>query len=294
MTEILRRPEAEDAVTMHGRFVSAGYLPAVGLPLVAGRHFTTAEARRSPPAPVAILDASAARQVFGTVDVVGRQVLIAGARRFVPHEIVGVVGDSGWRDFREGPRPAVYQPAMSRLIIGTFHVRTARPIDETVTLVRDAFHAVEPDLPLDGLTTVEAELSGLAAADRLLTKVGLLLATIALAIAIAGTYAVVARGVGERTREFGVRAALGAGAADLSWGVVRGALAVGALGVAGGLGVYAWLSRFLESRLYGVSALDPATLVATGLGLLLTTLVAAWVPARRAARVDPTVALRAE
>ena len=119
-------------------------------------------------------------------------------------------------------------------------------------------------------------------------------ALVATVLALAGIYAVVTYLVNERTREFGIRIALGASPRAISIHVLRGVAITGAAGLAAGLVLFAGASRLLEARVFGVSALDPATLVVTMTLLMLTALLAAWLPTRRAARVDPTIALHAE
>ncbi|HUF48125.1 MAG TPA: FtsX-like permease family protein, partial [Vicinamibacterales bacterium] len=143
-------------------------------------------------------------------------------------------------------------------------------------------------------TSARAQLRQLAAQERVLAKPGTTLAVLALGLAIAGTYAVVTRRVLERTREFGIRLALGATGADIAGTVLRPALTTGAVGIILGLGLYAAVSRVIESRVYGLEALDPASLVGAVSALLVATVLAAYLPARRATRVQPAVALTRE
>jgi predicted permease len=287
----LRRPD-EPPDTEHdvlARYVSAGYFDAVGIRLLAGRFFTAGEARQLPRPPLVVFEESAAREIFGTFDVVGRHV-VSGRDTL---EIVGVVADTGSENFREGHQPTIYLPPGS-IRIATFQIRTTLPVPSATRSIRDAVRAIEPNLPSPAIVTTQDQLRRLAAQERVIAKLGSLLAALALGLAVAGTYAVVARRVVERTREFGIRLALGATGGAIAGPVLRRAVVTSGVGIVAGLGLYAWASRFIASRLYEVSALDPASLGLAAGALALAGLVAAWLPARRATRVDPTVALRAE
>ena len=157
-------------------------------------------------------------------------------------------------------------------------------------MVRD----IEPNLPIDEISTVTEDVSRLVAVERLIAKIGLMLALLALALATAGIYAVVACAAGERTREFGIRLALGATRRGVEGLVLRSTVRVTTAGIIVGLVLYGWASRLIASHLYRVSALDVPTLAAAAALVGLSALGAAWQPAKRAGKTDPALSLRAE
>lgn len=164
-----------------------------------------------------------------------------------------------------------------------FVVRSRLPASEAVALIPGVFREAEPFLPVDDIVAVRDRIALFTAQERVLAKLGLVLAGLALGIAIAGVYSAMAGRVTERTQEIGVRMALGASRSAVGMGILRRAASVSGLGIGGGLVLYAWGSRFIEARLYGVASLDPATLVSSALLIL----AAAWLPARHATRSRP-------
>jgi hypothetical protein len=307
----VERPEIEVEAMM----VSGSYFGVLRIPLVEGRTFRPDEfqlpAQKS--GGVAIINASAARVLFGGDSAIGRRIVRGSWRmptsavmsvgdvprgEFVAErelEIVGVVGDTrtGW-SLRTGPAALLYEPGAQQLVYGSFYLRSSRPAAETAVVARQAVRAVEPGLPLTSLGTVHDEIERLIPEERLFARVMTIVALLALLLGVAGTYAVMAYTVSERTREFGIKTALGASPSDIARGVIGRAAVMCLLGAGAGLAIFAVASRVLASRLHGVSPLDPATLTAGVLVLMIATLIAAWLPARRATRVDPVVVLRSE
>ncbi len=274
------------------RDVASGYFRTVGLRLVAGRVFTDQEASGGGQ-PVVVIDEALAAAVFGQQPAVGRQIYRMSARgELRPREVIGVVADSGARDLREEHLPALYLP-LRFWTRATAHVRSSLSEAETAAAVQRAVRSIEPALPVDDVIPVRDRIEQVTAQERLLAKLGSILAGLALSIAVAGIYSAVACRVAERTRELGIRMALGASRRMIGVTVLgRVTLLVG-LGTAAGMGLYVWASRFIEARLYGVSSADVATLGAAVVIISVAAVVAAWLPARRAARVDPTIAMRA-
>jgi hypothetical protein len=303
-------PEVE-AETMT---VSGSYFGVLGIPLVEGRTFLLDEFQRPPQKSggVAIVSASLARELFGNEPAAGRRivrgtwraptaaVMSFGAPRgeFVPLaelEIVGVAADTrtGWT-LRRGPSALLYEPGGQRLVYGSFYLRSTRPAAETAALVRRIVRELEPGLPVTDLGTVHDEIERLIPEDRLFARVMAIVASLAMLLGISGTYAVTMSTVAERTREFGIRTALGAAPGVIARGVLGRALLTCAIGVLAGLGLFAAASRVIASRLYGVSPLDPMSLLGAALLLALATAAAAWLPARRATSVDPVMVLRSD
>ena len=274
------------------RTISASYFRTMGIALLAGRGFTEQETAGDASS-IVVVDEALATEIFGQQGAIGRQIFrgsVSGGPE--PLEIVGVVANSGGRELREQHIPTLYQPA-GTLSRATFKIRSRLPQGETAALVQRVIRNIEPALPVDGVMSLRDHVAQITAQERLLAKLGSILAALALAIAVAGIYSAVACRVAEQTRELGIRMALGATQRTVGLGVLRRVLVLAALGTAAGLALYGWGSRFIEAWLYGVSSLDAATLVGAAALILVAALAAAWLPARRATRVDPTIAMRA-
>lgn len=272
------------------RQVGPSYLRTVGIPLLAGRTFTPEEAATGTSARVVVIDRSLAEKVFDEGRAVGRQIHLVYGGPAEAYEVIGVAADTGNLALREEHRPALYLPLGAR-VTATIHVRSHLAASETVVLIRGVLRDVEPLLPVE-VVTLRDRVAQFTAQESVLAKLGMVLAGLALGIAVAGVYSAMAGRVSERTQEIGVRMALGASRAVVGMVVLRRAMIVSGLGIAAGLTLYAWGSRFIEARLYGVSSLDPATLATATLLILAAAVVAAWLPARHATRVDPTIAMR--
>ncbi len=279
------------------RRVSAGYLETLGIPLVAGRSMTVSEAADAA-ARVVVIDEALARRLFGTPFVVGQSLSVhrptaADGRRTVPHEIVGVAGSTRSRELRTGFRPTVYLP-VAGIRIATFQVRLSLPPADAAATIRQEIRRLEPQLAGTALATPREQVEEFVAQERLLAKLGLVLSALALLIAVAGAATVVTYGVAERTREFGVRIALGASGRHITSAALGQVLRGSAIGIVAGLTVHAIGARWLTVALFDVDAFDPLTLLVCVVGLTLAILGATWMPVRRARRTDPAVALRAD
>jgi ABC-type antimicrobial peptide transport system permease subunit len=210
-----------------------------------------------------------------------------------PFEIVGVVGDIHDASMRAAPRPQIYASAQQLMPSGlSVVVRYRGGSSPVLTGVRRAMASLDPTLPIFGVQTIDEVMATANRSDRFTTLLLSGFSTLALLLAAVGTYGVIAFGVNERTREIGVRMALGAQSSGVLAMVLReGVLLLAfALPIAA-LGVWA-ASRGLRGLLFGVSPVDPLTLSAAVATLLGATLLACYLPARRAARVDPLIAIR--
>ena len=280
--------------------VSADYFQTLRIPVRAGRAFTDADSPKARSKEgVGIVNESLARQLFGAAPAVGQRVYLSQAARGWELdrtiEIVGVVGDTrSGVNLREANRPALYQPAGPTRGSTDFFVRSRMPSSEALAQVRTTMRQIDSNMPITAAGPLSDEIDRLIPEERMLALLVGGVALIAAILGVAGVHAVIAHGVTERTREFGIRLALGASRRTVSAGVLRGVAALAIAGLAGGLVIFAIASRVLESRLYGVSAMDPATLAAVSLLLAVAAIAGAWLPARRATRVDPSLALRAE
>ena len=277
--------------------VSADYFSTLGIPLRAGRVFAETEferARRKES--VGIVNESLARHLFGGSSAVGRRIYLSQAARGWELDrvldIVGVAGDTmSGGNLRQPGGFAVYEPAGGNLGLGAFFVRSSLPAAETVSTARTTVRRIEPNLPI-AVGSLGDEIDRLLPRERMLAFLISGIALLATILGVAGVYAVLAHTVAERAREFGIRMALGASRTAVSAGVLRSVTGLALAGLVAGVAIFAAASRLLESHVYGVSPLDPVTLTAVGGLLVVAALAGAWLPARRATRVDPATALR--
>jgi predicted permease len=279
---VSERPAAEV------REVSEGFVEAMGLRLLAGRGVSKDEAASG--APVAVVSRALARQMWPGQSALGRQVSTGGAFRTV----VGVVGDVSTHYQGGRPRLQVYLP-MGAQVGGRMNlvVRTAGDPAGLAPAVRRAVHGVDATVPVELVTMGEAARNSLWRA-RLFGGMFTSFGVIALLLAVAGVYAVMAYAVAQRTHEIGVRMALGARTRQVLRLVVGDGMRVACAGVALGLLGAFGLTRLMAGMVEGVSPNDPFTFAAVPVVLGGAVLLASWLPARRAARVDPMVALRSE
>src|SRR5215510_3478935 len=275
-----------------GNVVGANYLQTIGVPLSQGRDFTAADGESAPR--VVIVNESFARQYFAGQSALGRRLRFGGPRN--PwSEIVGVARDSKYRTLDEAPRPFIYLPLTQNHETGmTLHARTAGAPLSIAAAVRREINSIEKNLPLTDLRPM----SDLIGASLYPARMGAALigvfGLLALLLAAVGLYGVISYAVSQRTREIGVRMALGARARDVMRMVLREAMTLVAVGMALGWGLAAALSRLIESFLFGVGAMDAVTFAAIPILLALVALIASYLPARRAMKVDPMVALRCD
>jgi predicted permease len=275
---------------INANVVSPGFFETLGIGLLRGRDFAMTDVEGAPL--VAVINESAARRHFADADPLGLGVSFAGAAG--PwRTIVGVVRDSKYADLGEQGLPVVYVPLAQNHETGmTLYVRGSVPPESLVAGVRREIQSLAPALPLSDVRpmtdTIGTALYSARASTWLLTGFGAL----ALALAVIGIYGVLSFAIASRTRELGIRLALGAGAKSLFNMVVRDGLVLVALGVACGVAGALVAGRMVAGFLYGVSPADAATYAAVTAILAAVALVACAIPARRAMRMDPMAALR--
>ena len=274
---------------------SEGYFKALAIPLLRGRLF---DERDGPDVPhVAVISQSLARATWPNRDPLGRTIEFGnmdGDMRLLT--VVGVVADAHYRSLEKPPEPTVYVNYRQRLRAGrdfNVVVRAAAPPDSLVASVRRAVQEVAPDVAPRFQTFQDVFSASLAARRFNLTLVGVFAGT-ALLLAVAGIYGVMAYSVARRTHEIGVRMALGAGAPAVLRLVLGQAMLTTGVGVVIGIAGALGLTRAMQSLLFGVSATDPLTFAGVALLLGSAALLACYIPARRATKVDPMVALRYE
>jgi predicted permease len=272
--------------------VSPGFFSTLGITVTEGRAFTDRDDENSPR--VALLNEAAARFYFGGRSPVGTQVSINNRAR---HEIIGVVRDSRYRSLREPDSRLIYLPAAQALDhLGSLAlvVRTSGKPSEMVGALRNEMRAVSSDLLLTNIATLDEQVGQSLLQERLLSTLALLFGLLALLLACVGLYGVISYDVARRTREIGIRMALGARPRDTLNLIVGQGFVLTLAGVTIGLALAAAATRWLESLLYDVSATDPVTFIFAPLLIGAVALLACWIPARRAAKVDPMVALRSD
>ena len=274
--------------------VTPGYFEALRVPLRAGRRFEDRDDAERPR--VAVINETLARRHWPETDPLRQRLTVGASGAAFEAEIVGVVGATRPGGFDSGRRPEIFVPHAQGGASGsmTYVVRTAGDPAASLPAIRGAVWAVDPLQSFYSAATVEQLLSDTLAARRFTTGLLALFALAALTLAGLGVYGVIAVATAGRTREFGLRLALGARPGAVVGMVVRDALGLAAAGVALGALAALWTSRFLASLLFEVTPADPLTLAAVSLLLLAAAASAAWLPARRAARVNPLAALRAE
>jgi putative ABC transport system permease protein len=276
--------------------VSTGYFRALGIPLLRGRSFTAEDTPSS--RPVTVISETMARRYFPGQDPIGKRIKESGPDIPTPYmEIVGVVGDTKYLGLDAPPEPIYYHPYTqnfsSRLYL-VVRSSLAGGAAALAPLVRGEVRAVDADVVVSEVRTLEQAVGESVAQPRFRTALLVLFAGIALALAAIGIYGVIAYSVAQRTHEIGVRMALGARRGDVLRHVLGQGAALALAGIALGLPGALALTRTLSSLLFTIQASDPVTFLSLSLVLAAVTLWASFLPAWRAARTDPQVALRYE
>lgn len=282
------RPDEEPRNSM-AMVVSEGYFATLGVNLLQGRDFCATDTADSQS--VAIVNEKFAREFFREENPVG-QFIKANEQQC---QIVGLCSDQKYDRLRRSISPILYLPySQNRWPRMTCAIRSVLAPLSLAPAVRRAVADIDPYLPLDGITTQKLVLKESLRSDRLLTSLFGSFALLALGLCCIGLYGLMAYNVARRTGEMGIRKALGARPRDVAWPVVREALTLTALGTAFGLPVALALNRVVRSYLYEVGPHDPVTIIGTVGIMVAVAVLAAWIPARRAARIDPMAALRYE
>lgn len=271
------------------RVVGGQYFDAMGIPILRGRGFDRRDDSQS--APIAVINDAMARRYWPGGDPIGERLTYDE-----PREIVGVVGDVRHFGLASDPRPEVYlyQPQYPWSRSLTVAVKTSGEAPLFLPVVRSEIASIDPRLPLGHVETIESLIAGSIAEPRFRTLLLLIFAGLALALAVVGIYGVTSYAVSRRTREIGVRMALGAQRRDVLRHVMGQGLRLATLGIVIGLAGSFALTRTLSSLLYEVSATDPVTFISVGVLMAAVALAAHLVPGSRATRVDPMEALRHE
>jgi predicted permease len=269
--------------------VSPGYFRTVGLALVAGRGFADRDDASAPG--VVIVNQRFVEYYWPGQSPIGRHVTVLGK----DVEIVGLVRTAKYLAVREDPQITIYSPIAQRLMSEvTLHVRTSADQASTATALAATVRAIDPHLPVYDIATLDDHVNARLSSERVLNLLALLFATLAIIVSAAGLYGLVAQSVARRTREVGIRLAVGAQRHDVMRLFVWDTLALALLGIAVGVPLALGAARSCGAILYGLAPSDPLTLVLAAGGLGAVAIVAVALPARRATQVDPVVALRTD
>jgi putative ABC transport system permease protein len=286
------------------RFVSRDYLKTMGIPVVSGRAFTEDDGAGRPG--VVLINEALARRSFAGENAVGQIALFGPPGRRMTLEIIGIVGNvrqfgldrapepQYFMDIRQVPTdPAFRAPPL--FPVGAYYtVRTAADTGAVIGGVRTIARQLDAHATLGDVATMEQIVSNSITRPRMYAVLVAIFSAVAVALAAVGLYGVMAYTVTQRTREIGIRMALGAQRVEVMGLVLRQSTLLAAVGILSGLAGAAAVTRFLESLLFGLTPLDPTTFVAVSLMFAAVAMLASYLPARRATQVDPLVALRYE
>jgi predicted permease len=271
------------------RIVSDGYLQAMGIPLRAGRDFSQRDGQSSPK--VVILNETLARTLWPGQDPIGKMITQDGGRR-----VVGVAGDVRHLGVQQGSGCEFYIPILQTedYSMVDLVVRSSLPPADLVPAVRVALKPIEPNLPGNEFRTLQQLVDKANSPRRFVVMLLAGFSGFALILASLGIYAVISYSVNQRTQELGIRMALGASAVDLQSGIIFQTLGLAGIGMLIGICVSWIIARALTGLLFGVTATDPATFIGMLLVIAVVAALAGYLPARRASRIDPVLALRAD
>jgi predicted permease len=285
-------PRENEEIVIYYTIVGARYFEAMGIPMRQGREYGRTDTADSPR--TIVINESMAKRYWPNGNALGGRVRLGQNWA----EVVGIAADAKYNSISERPTPQIYL-SLARNDVSTLRlvVRTAADPGPVVADVRNAIRAIDPNLPLYDARTVTEHMQTAVFAQRMAADLLGAMGALAMLLAAIGLYGVMAYAVSQRTQEMGIRLALGASPGSLLGMVVRQGMRLAAIGLAIGLAIA--LGAFgsigaMRSLLPGISPLDPITFIAVPIVLGAIALLAAWIPARRAGRVDPLVALRYE
>ncbi|HKB67848.1 MAG TPA: ABC transporter permease [Pyrinomonadaceae bacterium] len=274
------------------RVTTPGYFDAIGTSLRGGRLFTAQDDAKA--ARVILVNETFARKYLPGQQPIGQRLELGGEEKEV-HEIIGVVADVKNDDLDEAPDPAAYLPySQNSYLTMNLIIRGTQDPTRMVSGVRSEVNALDPALPVSNIKTINQMIYERVSPKRLMTYILAVFALCALLLASVGIYGVMSYAVSQRTQEIGIRMALGARTADVLKLVVSNGMKLTLIGVVIGLAGAFALTRFLENLLFHVTPTDRVTFIAVATSLIVVALLASYVPARRATKVDPLVALRDE
>jgi predicted permease len=318
LVRILEHDEWDSGVTVEGytaktgehigpymNSISPGYFQTLGVPILAGRDFTikdTEEIKHGPNAddwsPTrVIINEKFAKKYFGSTNAIGRHIGFgSNPGTKTDMEVIGVIKDIKYTNLRDEIPIQMFIPYLASRYVGdmTVYLKTAVDPNQIAKAVRQQTRQIDPNVPIYGMRTVEKQISNSLLTERLIASLSTVFGVLATLLATIGLYGVMAYTVARRTREIGIRIALGAFQRDVIWMVMREVIVLIAIGIAVGFGAAMGLTQYVKSQLFGIAAMDPISLAAATLGLAAVACLAGYIPALRASRVDAMQALRYE
>jgi macrolide transport system ATP-binding/permease protein len=285
------QPQPNERLAFNFNAISPNYFQTLGTPLVRGREFTAQDTAAAPR--VVVVNDAMARRYWPGADALGKRLKYGSVDQFA--EVIGVVRDTKEKGLTAESRPTIFVPLLQNYASDvTLHVRTAAEAPAMLVALRREVQTLDAQLPVYNLSTLAGHRDGSLYAERMAAALLTLFGLLALLLTSIGLYGVLSYAVTQRTRELGIRLALGAEPRDVLKLVIRQGMWLVLIGLSLGLVGAFWLTRLLEKLLFGVSTTDSLTFVVIALLLAGVAFLACWVPARRAAQVDPLVALRYE
>ena len=274
--------------------VGEHFFTTFSIPVIAGRAFASSDSETSPK--VAVINEQLAKQFFSATDPVGKTFLTGNPKNPERVEIIGVCKDAKYDNLRSDPPATFYVPyrQQSGSEFMTFAIRTQMKQEAIVPLLRTALASIDKDLPLLDIRTQNEQIEDTTKQERMIASLTSGFGLLALVLACIGIYGIMAYSVSRRTNEIGIRMALGARSDGVQRMIIREASLLVIIGVAAGLAIGVAMSRLIATMLYGLRSYDPFTFATAGLLLVVVALSASWIPARRAASIDPIKALRHE
>jgi len=292
-------PQQNEATDVEDMLIGPNYGETLGVPLLRGREIDLRDTPAS--GHVAVVNETFVEHYFKDQNPIGRTLTFDGDPENEGAgviEIVGVIGDIKTSDPREKAEPAVYRPMFQvqddQAYSVNIHLRTRLDPSSLAPLARQAITEVSPQLPITEVTTLNEQMNERLSQDRLITQLVSFFGVLALLLACVGLYGVMTQAVARRTNEIGIRMALGARGNNIVWMILREVLSLVVVGLLIGVPIAVFASRFVKSQLFGLGGSDPITLVGAALTLTVVALLAGFLPARRASRVNPLIALRYE
>ena len=274
--------------------VTAGYFDTLQIPLLRGRKFADTDREKAPL--VAVVNQTMSKKFWPNEDALGRRFSLKGPQGpFM--EVVGIVQDGKYQDVTEDPQPYFYVPfEQSYMSIRTIHVRTSVPPETLALQIESQIHELAPDVPVTQVQTMTQSLQGANGFFffRFGAQITAVMGLLGLILAVVGIYSVVSYAAAQRTQEIGIRVAMGAAPRDILKMVLRQGLGVVGIGLALGVVIALAGTQLMGSLIVGIKASDPLTFTVVVLSLTAVALFACWIPAHRATRIDPLVALRHE
>jgi predicted permease len=284
-------PERQRRVSMN--LIAPRFFKAMSIPLLAGRSFTPSDTGTSEK--VVVITARMARKLFPDKSPIGAHILLGG---HTDVRVVGVVGNIKYANLRDPDPLELYLPYSQRPDAIPWSMRFLIKTRSSVASMYPAFHAalhkIAPNVPIRTVETMREQVDESLSRERMMASLSIFFGVLALLLTSVGLYGILAYAVKRRTSEIGIRMALGARGHEVVWLVLRETIAHVAAGVALGVAAVLALSRLIASLLYGIRPSDPGNLLLAVFALLFVGAAAAYMPARRASRIDPAVALREE